>query len=257
MMLRQGRMAAAVALILTLLLTGCGMDSEEKRVAMAINQALTTQGLGYWQVEDVDVEQQREEQAGPLHIATYDVQAELVLETPLREVRYVDERERRVVTHTGLPEGASRDLRASVQITRTGDTDSVVTTLDEGDLPRGMTRADFEHRFDGWEIIAVDSDAYQELVDARQAALDKRLTALAEADHALRQVQVQLMAAQAELAVLEKNAEEVGGLGEPMERASQEVEVLLEQVAEREAHRDALARQVEQRKQTLADLKGE
>lgn len=80
---------------------------------------------------------------------------------------------------------------------------------------------------------------------------------MAEADHTLRQIQVQLMAARAELAVLEENAEAVGGLGEPMEKASQEVEALIERVEEQEAARDSLGEEVERRKNALASLRGE
>ena len=65
------------------------------------------------------------------------------------------------------------------------------------------------------------------------------------------------MAARAELAVLEENAEAVGGLGEPMEKASQEVEALIERVEEQEAARDSLGEVVDRRKKALASLRGE
>ena len=83
------------------------------------------------------------------------------------------------------------------------------------------------------------------------------MSALAEADHTLRQVQVQLMASRAELAVLEENAEAVGGLGEPMEKASQDVEALIERVEEQEAARDSLSEEVDRNKKALASLRGE
>ena len=162
-----------------------------------------------------------------------------------------------MVTRTALAEGEERDLIASVQIIRGNGEENVVTTLDEQDLPRGMVAEDFEQRFDGWQVIAEDSDEFAELEKELQGKLDDSLSALAEADHTLRQIQVQLMASRAELAVLEENAEAVGGLGEPMEKASQDVEALIERVEEQEAARDSLGEEVERRKNALASLRGE
>ena len=41
-------------------LVSCGMNSEEKRLAAAINQALQTRDLGYWQVDDLDIQDRHE-----------------------------------------------------------------------------------------------------------------------------------------------------------------------------------------------------
>jgi hypothetical protein len=233
------------------------MNSEEKRLAAAIDQALQTRDLGYWQVEDLDIEDQRMDQTGPEEIITYKVEAVLALDKSLREVRYVDDIGKRVVTRTALAEGEERDLTASVQIIRGNDEENVVTTLDEQALPRGMVAEDFERRFDGWQVIAEDSDEFADLEKELQGKLDDSLSALAEADHTLRQVQVQLMASRAELAVLEENAEAVGGLGEPMEKASQDVEALIERLEEQEATRDSLSEDVDRNKKALASLRGE
>jgi hypothetical protein len=65
------------------------------------------------------------------------------------------------------------------------------------------------------------------------------------------------MASRAELAVLEENAEAVGGLGEPMEKASQDVEALIERLEEQEATRDSLSEDVDRNKKALASLRGE
>ena len=46
-------------------LVSCGMNSEEKRLAAAINQALQTRDLGYWQVDDLDIQDQRQDSTGP------------------------------------------------------------------------------------------------------------------------------------------------------------------------------------------------
>ena len=238
-------------------LVSCGMNSEEKRLAAAINQALQTRDLGYWQVDDLDIQDQRQDSTGPEEITTYKVEAVLTLEKPLREVRYVDDIGKRVVTRTALAEGEERELTASVQIIRGNDQENVVTTLDEQALPRGMVAEHFEQRFEGWQVIAEDSDEFAELEKELQGKLDDSLSALAEADHTLRQIQVQLMASRAELAVLEENAEAVGGLGEPMEKASQDVEALIERVEEQEAARDSLGEEVERRKNALASLRGE
>ncbi|MED5389764.1 MAG: hypothetical protein VX793_12970 [Pseudomonadota bacterium] len=253
------RVVAVVGLLLVAawVLVSCGMNSEEKRLAAAIDQALQTRDLGYWQVDDLDIEDQREQQTGPETVITYKVEAMLVLENALREVRYVDDVGQRVVTRTALKEGEERSLTATVQIIGGNGEENVVTTLAEQDLPRGMVAEDFEQRFDGWQVIAEDSDEFVELEQELQKKLDSSLTVLAEADHTLRQIQVQLMAARAELAVLEENAESVGGLGEPMEKASQEVEDLIERVDAQEAARDNASEDVERRKQALASLRGE
>ena len=102
-------------------LVSCGMNSEEKRLAAAINQALQTRDLGYWQVDDLDIQDQRQDSTGPEEITTYKVEAVLTLEKPLREVRYVDDIGKRVVTRTALAEGEERELTASVQIIRGND----------------------------------------------------------------------------------------------------------------------------------------
>ena len=257
MSLKRGVAIGGLFVATAWLLVSCGMNSEEKRLAAAIDQALQTRELSYWQVDDLDIQDQREDRTGPEEIITYKVEAVLALEKPLREVRYVDDIGKRVVTRTALAEGEERDLTASVQIIRGNGEESVVTTLDEQDLPRGMVAEDFEQRFDGWQVIAEDSDEFAELEKELQGRLDDSLSALAEADHTLRQIQVQLMASRAELAVLEENAEAVGGLGEPMEKASQDVEALIERVEEQEAARDSLGEEVERRKNALASLRGE
>lgn len=250
--------AAIVALLAgTLLIVSCGMNSEEKRLAAAIDQALQTRDLGYWQVGDLDIEEQRKQKTGPETITTYKVGAVLVLDTPLREVRYVDDIGQRVVTRTALEGGEERVLTASVQIIRSNGEENVVTTLGEQGLPRGMVAEDFERRFKDWKVITEDSKEFVELEKELQGELDESLSALAEADHSLRQIQVQLMAARAELDVLEDNAEAVGGLGEPMEKASEEVEALIERVEEQEATRDSQSEEVARRKQALASLRGE
>ena len=156
-----------------------------------------------------------------------------------------------------MESGEERELTASVQVISGNGEENMVTTLDEQVLPRGMVADDFERRFEGWQVIAEDSDEFAELEKELEAKLDNSLSALAEADHTLRQIQVQLMAARAELAVLEENAEAVGGLGEPMEKASQEVEALIERVEEQEAARDSLGEEVDRRKKALASLRGE
>lgn len=257
MSLKRGVAIGGLFVAAAWLLVSCGMNSEEKRLAAAIDQALQTRELSYWQVDDLDIQDQREDRTGPEEIITYKVEAVLALEKPLREVRYVDDIGKRVVTRTALAEGEERDLTASVQIIRGNGEENVVTTLDEQDLPRGMVAEDFEQRFDGWQVIAEDSDEFAELEKELQGKLDDSLSALAEADHPLRQIQVQLMASRAELAVLEENAEAVGGLGEPMEKASQDVEALIERVEEQEAARDSLGEEVERRKNALASLRGE
>ena len=257
MSLKRGVAIGGLFVAAAWLLVSCGMNSEEKRLAAAIDQALQTRELSYWQVDDLDIQDQREDRTGPEEIITYKVEAVLALEKPLREVRYVDDIGKRVVTRTALAEGEERDLIASVQIIRGNGEENVVTTLDEQDLPRGMVAEDFEQRFDGWQVIAEDSDEFAELEKELQGRLDDSLSALAEADHTLRQIQVQLMASRAELAVLEENAEAVGGLGEPMEKASQDVEALIERVEEQEAARDSLGEEVERRKNALASLRGE
>ncbi|WP_300410405.1 hypothetical protein [uncultured Alcanivorax sp.] len=257
MSLKRGVAIGGLFVAAAWLLVSCGMNSEEKRLAAAIDQALQTRELSYWQVDDLDIQDQREDRTGPEEIITYKVEAVLALEKPLREVRYVDDIGKRVVTRTALAEGEERDLIASVQIIRGNGEENVVTTLDEQDLPRGMVAEDFEQRFDGWQVIAEDSDEFAELEKELQGKLDDSLSALAEADHTLRQIQVQLMASRAELAVLEENAEAVGGLGEPMEKASQDVEALIERVEEQEAARDSLGEEVERRKNALASLRGE
>ncbi|MBU84887.1 hypothetical protein [Alcanivorax sp.] len=257
MSLKRGVAIGGLFVAAAWLLVSCGMNSEEKRLAAAIDQALQTRELSYWQVDDLDIQDQREDRTGPEEIITYKVEAVLALEKPLREVRYVDDIGKRVVTRTALAEGEERDLTASVQIIRGNGEENVVTTLDEQDLPRGMVAEDFEQRFDGWQVIAEDSDEFAELEKELQGRLDDSLSALAEADHTLRQIQVQLMASRAELAVLEENAEAVGGLGEPMEKASQDVEALIERVEEQEAARDSLGEEVERRKNALASLRGE
>jgi len=257
MSLKRGVAIGGLFVAAAWLLVSCGMNSEEKRLAAAIDQALQTRELSYWQVDDLDIQDQREDRTGPEEIITYKVEAVLALEKPLREVRYVDDIGKRVVTRTALAEGEERDLTASVQIIRGNGEENVVTTLDEQDLPRGMVAEDFEQRFDGWQVIAEDSDEFAELDKELQGKLDDSLSALAEADHTLRQIQVQLMASRAELAVLEENAEAVGGLGEPMEKASQDVEALIERVEEQEAARDSLGEEVERRKNALASLRGE
>ena len=257
MSLKRGVAIGGLFVAAAWLLVSCGMNSEEKRLAAAIDQALQTRELSYWQVDDLDIQDQREDRTGPEEIITYKVEAVLALEKPLREVRYVDDIGKRVVTRTALAEGEERDLTASVQIIRGNGEENVVTTLDEQDLPRGMVAEDFEQRFDGWQVIAEDSDEFAELEKELQGKLDDSLSALAEADHTLRQIQVQLMASRAELAVLEENAEAVGGLGEPMEKASQDVEALIEGVEEQEAARDSLGEEVERRKNALASLRGE
>jgi len=257
MSLKRGVAIGGLFVAAAWLLVSCGMNSEEKRLAAAIDQALQTRELSYWQVDDLDIQDQREDRTGPEEIITYKVEAVLALEKPLREVRYVDDIGKRVVTRTALAEGEERDLTASVQIIRGNGEENVVTTLDEQDLPRGMVAEDFEQRFDGWQVIAEDSDEFAELEKELQGRLDDSLSALAEVDHTLRQIQVQLMASRAELAVLEENAEAVGGLGEPMEKASQDVEALIERVEEQEAARDSLGEEVERRKNALASLRGE
>ena len=257
MSLKRGVAIGGLFVAAAWLLVSCGMNSEEKRLAAAIDQALQTRELSYWQVDDLDIQDQREDRTGPEEIITYKVEAVLALEKPLREVRYVDDIGKRVVTRTALAEGEERDLIASVQIIRGNGEENVVTTLDEQDLPRGMVAEDFEQRFDGWQVIAEDSDEFAELEKELQGKRDDSLSALAEADHTLRQIQVQLMASRAELAVLEENAEAVGGLGEPMEKASQDVEALIERVEEQEAARDSLGEEVERRKNALASLRGE
>jgi hypothetical protein len=257
MSLKRGVAIGGLFVAAAWLLVCCGMNSEETRLAAAIDQALQTRELSYWQVDDLDIQDQREDRTGPEEIITYKVEAVLALEKPLREVRYVDDIGKRVVTRTALAEGEERDLTASVQIIRGNGEENVVTTLDEQDLPRGMVAEDFEQRFDGWQVIAEDSDEFAELEKELQGKLDDSLSALAEADHTLRQIQVQLMASRAELAVLEENAEAVGGLGEPMEKASQDVEALIERVEEQEAARDSLGEEVERRKNALASLRGE
>ncbi|MED5238989.1 MULTISPECIES: hypothetical protein [unclassified Alcanivorax] len=257
MTLKRGVVIVGLFLAAGWLLVSCGMNSEEKRLAAAIDQALQTRDLGYWQVEDLDIEDQRMDQTGPEEIITYKVEAVLALDKSLREVRYVDDIGKRVVTRTALAEGEERDLTASVQIIRGNDEENVVTTLDEQALPRGMVAEDFERRFDGWQVIAEDSDEFADLEKELQGKLDDSLSALAEADHTLRQVQVQLMASRAELAVLEENAEAVGGLGEPMEKASQDVEALIERLEEQEATRDSLSEDVDRNKKALASLRGE
>jgi hypothetical protein len=257
MSLKRGVAIGGLFVAAAWLLVSCGMNSEEKRLAAAIDQALQTRELSYWQVDDLDIQDQREDRTGPEEIITYKVEAVLALEKPLREVRYVDDIGKRVVTRTALAEGEERDFTASVQIIRGNGEENVVTTLDEQDLPRGMVAEDFEQRFDGWQVIAEDSDEFAELEKELQGKLDDSLSALAEADHTLRQIQVQLMASRAELAVLEENAEAVGGLGEPMEKASQDVEALIERVEEQEAARDSLGEEVERRKNALASLRGE
>ena len=257
MSLKRGVAIGGLFVAAAWLLVSCGMNSEEKRLAAAIDQALQTRELSYWQVDDLDIQDQREDRTGPEEIITYKVEAVLALEKPLREVRYVDDIGKRVVTRTALAEGEERDLIASVQIIRGNGEENVVTTLDEQDLPRGMVAEDFEQRFDGWQVIAEDSYEFAELEKELQGKLDDSLSALAEADHTLRQIQVQLMASRAELAVLEENAEAVGGLGEPMEKASQDVEALIERVEEQEAARDSLGEEVERRKNALASLRGE
>ena len=257
MSLKRGVAIGGLFVAAAWLLVSCGMNREEKRLAAAIDQALQTRELSYWQVDDLDIQDQREDRTGPEEIITYKVEAVLALEKPLREVRYVDDIGKRVVTRTALAEGEERDLTASVQIIRGNGEENVVTTLDEQDLPRGMVAEDFEQRFDGWQVIAEDSDEFAELEKELQGKLDDSLSALAEADHTLRQIQVQLMASRAELAVLEENAEAVGGLGEPMEKASQDVEALIERVEEQEAARDSLGEEVERRKNALASLRGE
>ena len=257
MSLKRGVAIGGLFVAAAWLLVSCGMNSEEKRLAAAIDQALQTRELSYWQVDDLDIQDQREDRTGPEEIITYKVEAVLALEKPLREVRYVDDIGKRVVTRTALAEGEERDLTASVQIIRGNGEENVVTTLDEQDLPRGMVAEDFEQRFDGWQVIAEDSDEFAELEKELQGKLDDSLSALAEADHTLRQIQGQLMASRAELAVLEENAEAVGGLGEPMEKASQDVEALIERVEEQEAARDSLGEEVERRKNALASLRGE
>lgn len=257
MSLKRGVAVVGLFLAAVWLLVSCGMNSEEKRLAAAINQALQTRDLGYWQVDDLDIRDQRQDRTGPEEIITYKVEAVLALDAPLREVRYVDDIGKRVVTRTALSEGEERDLTASVQIIRGNDEENVVTTLDEQALPRGMVAEDFEQRFDGWQVIAEDSDEFVELEKELQGKLDDSLAALAEADHTLRQIQVQLMASRAELEVLEENAEAVGGLGEPMEKASQDVEAMIQRVEEQEAARDSLSEEVERRKKALASLRGE
>ena len=239
MSLKRGVAIGGLFVAAAWLLVSCGMNSEEKRLAAAIDQALQTRELSYWQVDDLDIQDQREDRTGPEEIITYKVEAVLALEKPLREVRYVDDIGKRVVTRTALAEGEERDLTASVQIIRGNGEENVVTTLDEQDLPRGMVAEDFEQRFDGWQVIAEDSDEFAELEKELQGKLDDSLSALAEADHTLRQIQVQLMASRAELAVLEENAEAVGGLGEPMEKASQDVEALIPAMLEQFLSSDA------------------
>ena len=257
MSLKRVVAVTVVILAAALLVVSCGMNSEEKRLAAAIDQALQTRDLGYWQVDDLDIEDQHKQQTGPQEITTYKVVAALVLDNPLREVRYVDDIGQRVVTRTALEAGEERELTASVQTISGNGEENVVTTLDEQDLPRGMVAEDFERRFKGWKVIAEDSKEFAKLEKELQGKLDESLEVLAEADHTLRQIQVQLMAARAELAVLEENAEAVGGLGEPMEKASQEVEALIERVEEQEATRDSQSEEVERRKQALASLRGE
>ncbi|KZX80205.1 hypothetical protein A3717_18960, partial [Alcanivorax sp. HI0013] len=200
MSLKRGVAIGGLFVAAAWLLVSCGMNSEEKRLAAAIDQALQTRELSYWQVDDLDIQDQREDRTGPEEIITYKVEAVLALEKPLREVRYVDDIGKRVVTRTALAEGEERDLTASVQIIRGNGEENVVTTLDEQDLPRGMVAEDFEQRFDGWQVIAEDSDEFAELEKELQGKLDDSLSALAEADHTLRQIQVQLMASRAELA---------------------------------------------------------
>lgn len=257
MSLKRGAAIVGLFLAAAWLLVSCGMNSEEKRLAAAIDQALQTRELGYWQVADLDIADQKKNQTGPEEITTYKVEAVLALQSPLREVRYVDDIGQRVVTRTAMESGEERELTASVQVISGNGEESMVTTLDEQVLPRGMVADDFERRFEGWQVIAEDSDEFAELEKELEAKLDNSLSALAEADHTLRQIQVQLMAARAELAVLEENAEAVGGLGEPMEKASQEVEALIERVEEQEAARDSLGEEVDRRKKALASLRGE
>lgn len=254
MRLCSGVKALVPVLLSVLVVAGCGRNDEEQQVATAIDQALRTQGLGYWQVDDISIEDKRDEDAGPLKILTYEVEATLELDKPLREILYVDEDNRRVVTRTGLEEGSSRELAATVQISRSGEDESVITTLDEADLPQGMLDDDFARHYKGWEIIAAGSDDYDELVDELDAYLAETQVLQSEAADSLGLAQVRLMASQAELAVLEKNAEEMTGLADAMEQSSQEVEAMLQRVAELEAVNSDLLAQVERAQDDLDRL---
>lgn len=219
-----------VLTLFSLGLAACGMNAEQEELAEPINQELAREGLAYWQVSDLDIEKEKESNQGQISVITYKVDAELTLEKDLLEKRYQDEQRRILVTGTGQKEGKSTRLPTTVERSQLNDEKSYRVELDSGALPQGLTAAALKARYEDWKIIEMGSEAHELLLERlrkEHRELSKQAQQLLTR---LSQHQVRLEAVKAELAVLENNAEDVGGLGEPMERASKETEQLQQRV---------------------------
>ncbi|MDX1803411.1 MAG: hypothetical protein R3292_04970 [Alcanivorax sp.] len=250
------RYGLSVAALCSVLLGGCGMDAEQQKVADHLQQSLNDQGLDYWQVEDIDINDSQQEKQGLATLTTYQVDATLELQKSLENLRYVDGDRKVVVTDTGVNEGKQVTLPATVQLTRLNDEEEAVVTFDASDLPTGITKSGFASQYNGWDVVAVGSDEHKAMLKKMRQEYQQREKALAAATEELARTQVQFQAVKAELAVLEKNAEQVGGLGEPMERASAEAADLKQQVDRQKAARDVLQKKRDRLGADIEKLKG-
>ena len=217
--------------LLALLNVGCSNNANHEYLEQQVQRTLQDNNLGVWQVESLDMaSQKRADEDSPA--TTYRLQVALVLQEDLQLVRYADADARELVVTPGPRAGEQVTLPAVARVE--GPLGEATTrthiSLPITDLPPGLPASLLRDRFADWQQIAVGSESYQAMLERLRRQLLDEQRALAETADRLRRGRMQLADKDEELKALEDSAGQSSGMGEPMERVSEDMQDLMARV---------------------------
>lgn len=218
--------------LLALISAGCSNNANHEYLEQQVQRTLQDNNLGVWQVESLEMQAPQKPADKDSPATTYQLKVALALQEDLQLVRYADADARELVVTPGPRAGEQITLPAVARVE--GPLGEATTrthiSLPITDLPPGLPASLLRDRFADWQQIAVGSESYQAMLERLRRQLLDEQRALTETTDQLRRGRLQLADKDEELKALEDRAGQSSGMGEPMERASEDMQDLMARV---------------------------